>query len=337
MDAFDDRDRDRAALARLRELPDYEPARDLLPGLLERLPSRRDAFRPFRFAAAAALLLALAGPAFVARPADLLPLVDGRPLAWNETFRADRFRELRVPGVGTLRADRGAVLRFRDPRRVDLEAGEVFAEVSRGFEIRAPGASARVRGTRFGVRAPDTVYVVDGAVDVVAAGGSLRLGPRQACVGPRLVEISLEDRLAWLARHERDGLRLVLDPGERAVVTPGAPLRWTLRLESSALAPVYLGRPADLSQRFSLLIGASSAPLDASRISLRAAAPLVGGLVRLDAGHPVVLEGAVDPALFRERGGVSVRAVFHAPADDEDRVWTGTLRSAPVFVEVRQP
>jgi hypothetical protein len=219
-----------------------------------------------------------------------------------------------------------------------LEAGEVFAEIEpsgRGFELRAPAASARVHGTRFGVRAPDTVYVVEGSAEVASGSARLRLGADQASVGPRLATLSAADHLQWLARHERPALRLSLDPGAHGVITPGAPLRWTLRVESDALAPVFLGRPRDLSLQVALLCGGALAPLDAASLRLIQAAPSADGLVRCDSAHPVVLECAVEPGLFREKGPAVVRAILSSGLNGPDPVWVGTVRSAPVTVEVR--
>ncbi len=334
-----ERDGLHAVRARFAALPAFEASRPLWPLIESKLPPRRSSGGWLRFAAAAGILVALASFLYVGT-APVLPVVVGTAttLRWGERFQADRFLSLSVPGVGTLRLDRGSALRFESPRCAVLEAGEVFADIEpsgRGFEIRSAGAVARVHGTRFGVRAPETVYVVEGAVEVRSGAAVLKLGPRQVSVGARLAELSIEDHLQWLARHERPALRLVLDPREQTAVTPGAPLRWTLRLESDALAPLILGRPRDLSQYFSLLVNGAVAPIDAARVRFLSAAPAANGLVRCDSAHPVLLECAVDPGLFREKGSVAVRAVFTSGVHDREEVWVGTVRSPPVTVEVR--
>jgi ferric-dicitrate binding protein FerR (iron transport regulator) len=329
-----ERDEIRSALGLLSALPEFAPATSVWPALARRLPVPRPFSTALRLAAAAAVLAAVASFLFAggATRGAPLPIVLGSaaPLRWGEIFRAERFCSIAVPGVGTLRLDRGSALRFEHPRLAVLEAGEVFAEIEpsgRGFELRSSGAAARVHGTRFGVRAPETVYVVEGSVEVRSAGAVLT-------VGARMVDLSAEDHLQWLARHEHAPLRLVLDPGAHARVTAGAPLRWTLRLESDALVPVLLGGPRELSQYFSLIVDGHVVPLDASGVRLVEAAPADGGLLRCDAAHPVTVECAVDPALFRSRGRVAVRGVFTSGVHDLDRVWVGTIRSPSVNVEV---
>ena len=58
------------------------------------------------------------------------------------------------------------------------------------------------------------------------------------------------------------------------------------------------------------------------------------GLVRLDVSHPCVLECAVDPGLFTEKGRFQVRAVYTSGAQSPEAAWVGTVRSPPVTVEV---
>ena len=153
---------------------------------------------------------------------------------------------------------------------------------------------------------------------------------------PVRVEISVDDSLRWLARYERPEVRLVLDPLDKTTITPGAPLSWHLKLETDALAPLYLGKPRDLSQFFSLVINETTVlPLDVAGVSLKTGSPASNGLVRLDVSHSCILECAVDPALFREKGSATVRAVYNSGAQAPDGAWVGTVRSAAVRVEVK--
>ncbi|RPH35720.1 MAG: hypothetical protein EHM91_16860 [Planctomycetota bacterium] len=59
------------------------------------------------------------------------------------------------------------------------------------------------------------------------------------------------------------------------------------------------------------------------------------GLVRLDVTHPCILECAVDPALFVEKGRVNVRAVITSGNPASESHWEGTVRSQSLTVEVR--
>jgi hypothetical protein len=149
------------------------------------------------------------------------------------------------------------------------------------------------------------------------------------------MEIGVDDHLHWLARHERPTLRLKLDPRDQTTVTPGAPLKWNLILETDALAPLTLGKPRDISQFFSLVIEGVSVPLDATRISLKDATHAANGLVRLDGSHPCLIECAIDPVLFSEKGRVTLRALFTSGAHVPENGWVGTVRSQLITVEVR--
>jgi len=270
-----------------------------------------------------------------------LPVVveTGKALkSWNDRYTAEHFTTLLIPDVGILKLNRNASLRFESPRCVLLESGEVFAEIipsGKGFEIRSGESTVRVKGTRFGVTAPSTVYVVEGAVEVTSPRGHLSLGPRQASVESRLVEIGVEDHLRWLAQYERPAVRLKLDPRDQTIITPGAPLKWNLILETDALAPLTLGKLRDVSQYFTLIVDGSSRPLDASRVTIKDARTGTNGLVRLDVTHPCILECAVDPGLFPEKGRLNVRAVFTSGNPATDTLWEGTVRSQSVTVEVR--
>jgi hypothetical protein len=294
-------------------------------------------------AAAASIMVAVLSFAVVmkATRTEALPEVVGAGKAitsWNQRYSAPQFSTLRIPDVGTLKLNKNATLRFENPRSIVLESGEVFAEImpsGRGFEIRSGESTVRVKGTKFGVTAPSTVYVVEGAVEVSTPRGHLSLGPRQAAVESRLVEISAEDYLRWLAQYERPSVRLKLDPRDQTTITPGAPLKWNLILETDALAPLTLGKPRDVSQFFSLIVDGVARPLDAGRVTVRDAQTGPNGLVRLNVTHPCTLECAVDPGLFPEKGRVSVLAVFTSGNPAADHLWEGTLRSQTITLEVR--
>lgn len=333
-----------SALSLLKALPDLEPSPETWNRIATRLPARKPAAFKFwlRAAAAASIMVAALSFAVVANMprTGALPVDDtGKAFSsWKERYTAAKFTTLIIPDVGTLKLNKNATLRFENPRSVVLESGEIFAEITpsgRGFEIRSGESTVRVKGTRFGVTAPSTVYVVEGAVEVTSPRGRLSLGAQQAAVESRLVEIGAEDHLRWLAQYERPSVRLTLDPRDQTTITPGAPLKWHLILETDALAPLTLGKPRDVSQFFSLIVDGVARPLDAARVTVKDARSGPNGVVRLNVTHPCILECAVDPGLFPEKGRVSVRAGFTSGNPAAENLWEGALRSQPVTVEVR--
>jgi hypothetical protein len=336
-----------SALSLLKALPDIEPSPETWKKIATKLPTRRP-LPTTRYglwaAAAASIMVAVLSFAVVMNATTrtgALPVVveTGKALnSWNDRYTAEQFTTLLIPDVGTLKLNKSASLRFENPRSVVLETGEVFAEIipsGKGFQIRFGESIVQVKGTKFGVTAPSTVYVVEGAVEVTTPRGHLSLGPRQVAVESRLIEIGAEDYLRWLARYERPAVRLKLDPRDQTIITPGAPLKWNLILETDALAPLTLGKPRDVSQYFTLIVEGSSRPLDASRVRVKEARTGPNGLVRLDVTHPCVLECAVDPSLFPEKGRLNLRAVFTSGNPAAETLWEGTVRSQSVTVEVR--
>jgi hypothetical protein len=339
----------KSTLSLLKHLPDLDPSPDLWQKIECRLETQAPAapVHNFKFwlraAAAASILAAALSFAVVVNTTrtGALPVVveTGKAISsWSERYTAEQFTTLLIPDVGTLKLNKNATLRFESPRSVVLESGEVFADIQRsgqGFEIRSGDSTVRVKGTRFGVTAPSTVYVVEGAVEVNSPRGHLNLGPQQASVESRLTEIGAEDHLRWLLQYERPAVRLKLDPRDQTTITPGAPLKWHLILETDALAPLTLGKPRDVSQFFSLIVNGVGRPIDASRVTVKEARGGANGLVRLDVTHPCILECAVDPNLFLEKGRVNVRAVFTSGNPAADHLWEGTVRSQAITVEVR--
>jgi hypothetical protein len=332
-----------SSLSLLKALPEFEPPARVWEKIERQLPRREPPALRFwlRAAAAASLVVALLSFAVVATMprAGALPVVEGgRALNWNEPFHAAQFARIAVPDVGTLRIDENTTLRFTDSRHVTLESGQVFADIlpsGAGFEIKTPESTVRVHGTRFGVTTPSTVYVVEGRVEVNSPRGRLTVGPDQVAVGTAFVSVSPAEHLRWLAEHERPVVRLTLDPRDQTAITPGSPLKWRLILETDALAPLYLAPPRDGSQFFALLINGTSVSLDPNRAELREAAPGPNGLVRLDVSHRCVIECAVDPGLFREKGRAQARAVLTSGVNAPERAWIGIAQSDLVTVEVR--
>jgi len=335
------------ALSLLHALPEIDPSPETWKKIETKLPSHQPA-RTLKFwlraAMAASIMVAALTFAVVVNTTPRtggLPVVveTGKPLSsWNDRYTAEQFSTLLIPDVGLLKLNKNAALRFENSRRVVLESGDVFAEIrpsGKGFEIRSGESTVRVKGTKFGVSAPSTVYVVEGAVEVSSPRGQLHLGPRQASVESRLVELGAEDHLRWLAQYERPAVRLKLDPQDLTTITPGAPLKWNLILETDALAPLTLGKPRDVSQYFSLIVNNVARPLDATRITIKDARSGPAGSIRLDVAHPCVLECAVDPGLFHEKGRAWVSVVFTTGGPGVETSWEGSARSQSVAVEVR--
>jgi hypothetical protein len=336
------------SLALLEALPEISALPETWKKIEARLaPLPATASRPgvFRFwlraAAAASLLVAAASFILLAvmPRSGALPVVaeTHKALNWNEPFTAPAYTQIEIPDVGILKLKENTTLRLPGPRLCLLEQGEVFAEIvpsGRGFELRSGETTVTVHGTKFGVAATGAVYVVEGRVAVASPRGRLELTRGQAVNGD-LVEVNADEYLRWLARYERPDVRLTLDPRDQTTITPGAPLKWNLILETDALAPLYLGKPRDLSQFLTLVINDTPVPLDAAGVGLKTGGTAPNGLVRLDVAHSCVLECAVDPALFHDLGRASVRAVYTSGAQAPEGAWVGTVRSAPVHVEVK--
>jgi anti-sigma factor RsiW len=332
--------RTQSTLTLLHALPDLEPSPETWKKIEKRISPRKAPVLAFwaRTAAAASIAVAILSFAVVALMprARALPVVaeTSKALKWNEPLAAARYTTLNIPDVGTLKLKENTTVRLPHARACVLESGEVFADIlpsGRGFEIRTGDTTVRVHGTRFGVAAPATVYVVEGSVEVKSPRGSLELRPNQVAVGARLADLRAEDYLRWIS--ERASVRLALDPRDRTVVTPGGPLKWHLVLETDALAPLYLGNLRDVSQLLSLRINDTLVPLQSARLVEAAGGP--NGLIRLDVSHRCVIECDIDPVLFREKGTARVRAVFNSGAHAPEKAWVGVLKSNEITVEVR--
>lgn len=337
-----------SALALLKTLPDLEPTPDPWKRIEEQItpvptPARRPVFATWlRVAAAACVVVALASFVVLATMSrtGALPVVaeTGKALSWNEAFTAEQFTTLALSDVGTLKLNQGTTLRFKNSLTCVLESGDLFADIlpsGKGFSVVSGETTVSVQGTRFGVTAPSTVYVVEGRVSIRSPQGRFELSPRQVAVGPKLMNVEPGDYLHWLVRHERPEVRLRLDPRERTTITPGSPLKWHLILETDSVAPLYLGTLRDVSQLFSLLVDGMPISLDPNSTRALEATPASNGLLRLDVSHPYVLECSVDPGLFSRKGRVEVRARFVSGDHAPDKAWKGFLESEKITVEVK--
>ncbi len=338
-----------SSLALLHALPEIEASPETWHRIQANLPRRRSAAPArtwIRLAAAASILVALGSFALILtmRRTGALPVDVGtsKAIPWKTPFLASHFTTIAIPDVGILKLNERTRLEFLDARTVVLESGEVFADIApsgRGFELRSGDASIRVRGTRFGVTSPSTVYVVEGRVRVTTRTEEFDLGPNQAAVrthaATRFVELGSGDYFQWLARHERPAVRLRLDPRDQTTITPGSPLKWHLTLETDSPVPLYLADLRAVSQYLSLDIDGTAVPLDPAGAVVKQASSGPNNLLRLDVTHPCVIECSVDPGLFRQKGRAAVRAYFVSGPGMPDRAWVGIAKSDLVHVEVR--
>jgi ferric-dicitrate binding protein FerR (iron transport regulator) len=335
-----------SALALLKAIDDVTPSESVwtrIESNIAPIPARRaGGLRPIlRFAAAASFLVAALSFIFVAtvpRPthaatvslvapdSDLRP---GQRLVTGETFRAPTYVVLTLPDIGLIKLNRDTEVCFRRNNRIELLKGELFAEVTRGFEVKSRDALVTVHGTRFGVRAseaPSTIYVVEGKVEVAAGGQKLAIdGGRMATVGGAAGALD-EDALGWMARHERTMLTLDAPKTLRQGDAP----TWQIAFRTSSSAPLQLEPLRELSQQLFLTV------VDPNRKEYSARlAGVVGrdvrhganGLVRLDVFTPAVLEYRVDPVLFPAPGRYTVTLGYQGRQ--------GALATDPITIEVR--
>ncbi|MHC4605312.1 MAG: FecR domain-containing protein [Planctomycetota bacterium] len=298
-------------------------------------------------AALSFLLLFAARPDIAATVSKIVPpdgapsLQIGQSIPLGEVFTAETFVELALPDVGILKLDRGTRIEFETHRRVRIFSGDLFAEVypaGKGFVVEAPGATATVLGTSFGVRVGDavTVYVVkgqvrfsgsglDGAVD---AGSIVRTG-----VVPMLMEGGRASEFAaWIRAYESPDLWVHAEPGEKS---------WTVVLNTNSPVPVVLGSFEDSRSRLYAEIEpavgpASAIRLDADAIEVEYGLTDADGTMRLDASHPCRLSVRLKPELFQGGAGrYRVRIWYYGtPEPGEGDIWMGRAASPPAGTEI---
>ncbi len=337
---------DQSALALLKALPEITACDDVWRNLAREtapkaVPTRRAGalLGLIRLAAAASLLVAALSFVFIAtvpRPThaadvsfvapDATVVRPGTRIMTGQPFRAPTYVVLTVPDAGLLRLSRGTEISFDDPHRVHLIKGEVFAEVTRGFVVRSHDAIVTVQGTRFGVRAdsaPSTIYVVEGRVDVAAGAQKLALeAGRMATVGGAPGQLD-EERLGWLAQHER--IQLALEPPRPSSFVLGDAPTWRFAFRTTSSAPLPLEPLKELHEQLYLKIVNADRKEYVARLGSGVSG--VEGGVRLDVMTPCVLSYRVDPALFPMRGRYTVTLVYQGRQ--------GVLTSEPRQIEVR--
>ncbi|MCE9581646.1 MAG: FecR domain-containing protein [Planctomycetes bacterium] len=104
-----------------------------------------------------------------------IPMKPGGTLAQGETLVMDPGAAaiFTMEGVGKFRVAGGSTLKISGPRSIDLEKGEIIADITpggKGFEINAPQARATVLGTLF------RVYAADSRTALTVARGTVQFG-----------------------------------------------------------------------------------------------------------------------------------------------------------------
>lgn len=328
----------RSVLSLLHELPEIEPAPEVWTRIEQEI-ARPRRVQPARrwapLAAAAAVLVAVAsfllyprstGPELAATVSQVSPgspLVPGTNIQVGETFHTPTFATLTLPGTGTLKLNRNTTLRFDSRRRVTLLEGELFAEVNRGFEVQTGDTTVTVQGTKFGVKANQAVYVLEGRVLVRGPQGQISLSDNEASdLRPeRIRHETVQAYLRWLQSMESPTLTLKLR-SKSAKVEPGKPIE--LELVFTSDAPILLDNLRSYDNLLLLLVdGKFSVNLDPTRLS-------TNGDLLLDVHKEVVLTYRVEPGIFQEPGRHAVSAVFILRD-----LRLQSVESEPITIEVR--
>ncbi len=226
----------RGLLAQLDSLPEITPS----PAVWNHLqmassgtPRRSRGWVPSSMAAAL-LLAVLVGLLFLAPGRkQIAAMTAGKtPLYIEENFSTPEVMELTLPGSGTLLLRENTEIRFTGPRTLVLNRGEVLAEVGKGFEIQHRNTRVIVEGTRFGVKAGEAVYVLEGEVRVVGAGGEIELNSGEAAtlLPGRISGGVAQIDLGWIPLP---GLAITLEKDAGAGLRRGEEITWTVSFSSS--------------------------------------------------------------------------------------------------------
>lgn len=338
---------------------------------LEAAPARVSAWVWRTFAAAAALLIAasafsLFGPGSPASPAPVARLErvgdgvavyrasggareamkPGASLSTGETLALDpgAAAVFAIEGVGRFRVAGGTTLRMADSRTIELQSGEVIADIrpnARGFRIVGPQARAVVLGTLFRVCAAEgrtALTVARGAVTFANGEGSVevRAGYQSTAGAGTAPAAPLElaaDAADWdLFASLAPAPRVKLELGAAA---PGKPVPFTLILTSDAPTLVE----SVVSERTYVILTLED-PAGARRLVRLSAADLTAswdlpprnGLVSIDRQNRLVLKGrlpAPDVA-----GSWTASALFASGGREES--WAGYAESAAEKLEVQR-
>ena len=249
-----------------------------------------------------------------------------------------------IDGVGRFRVAGGSTLRITGPRAIQLEKGELVADITpggKGFEISAPQAHAKVLGTLFRVCATDdrtALTVARGTVKFSNSAGSVDVmaGFQSAAVTGKSPAAPLElasDAADWdLFRSVAPGPRVELTV---EATSTGKPVPFQITLKSDAPTVVEAG----VTERTYIILTLES-PSGARRLVRLAAGELsatsdgqvLHGLASIDREMRLVLKG--------ELRGLDAEGTWHVSAlfasGGREDSWAGYAESQTVAIEVKR-
>lgn len=274
------------------------------------------------------------------RPVDgATDLRPGQTIGLNQPFTARSYTVLTVPDVGILKLNRDTKIEFVSRRKIRLHSGELFADIEpggRGFEVEGPDATARVHGTKFGMRTGQTtlLYVIKGRVELTTPAGSVEVTGEQSAVAspkPAIAETTGASRHAeWIAAYESPALWIEAKPGRQT---------WTVTLSTNSPAPLFLRDLRDAAGHlYAVIQHEKSEPyvvrLEAEALRVDQALPGPNGLLRLDVTHSCMFSATLEPGLFRHGPGRYHVSIGYMSMPDAERrsLWSGRAESLPVEV-----
>jgi len=257
--------------------------------------------------------------------------------------------QLRLSSGVAVDLNSGTVLELFDPNSLYMHAGEVYvvARPGTGFTIKTKSANVRVAGTRFTVLVQDDstrVTVVEGAVEVRNAKGKVMVNPGQAASvakgsAPRPpVATDPAKAIGWTLEPEP---KISLSLSARRL-RQGGSLTAQITVINPKAEPMSIYAPGGVQPFYMFRITgphrSSSWVEQASPILSSAAA---GGpraaTISIDPGGRHSFKCAL-PKLTAAPGDYTVSAIYYAyrVEDAPKWLWTGTIESSPVKVEVTE-
>ncbi|KAF0244907.1 MAG: hypothetical protein FD180_2128 [Planctomycetota bacterium] len=270
----------------------------------------------------------------------------GATLAQGETLVMDPGAAaiFTIDGVGRFRVAGGSTLRIAGPRAIQLEKGELVADITpggKGFEIAAPQARATVQGTLFRVCATDdrtALTVARGSVKFHNGSGSVNVmaGFQSAAVAGKSPAAPLElaaDAADWdLFRSVAPGPRVELTV---EATSAGKPVPFQITLKSDAPTVVEAG----VTERTYIILTLESPSgvrrlvrLAAGELTATCDGQLLHGLASIDQEKRLVLKGELRG--LDAEGTWRVSALF-ASGGREDS-WAGYAESQMAAIEVKR-
>lgn len=274
------------------------------------------------------------------------PMKPGGTLALGETLTMDpgAAAVFTIEGAGRFRVAGGTTLKMTGKRTIELEKGEVIADIipgGKGFEIKAPQARATVLGTLFCVRATEgrtALTVARGTVNFSNPSGSVDVlagfqSTAAAGVSPAAPLELASDAADWdLFASVAPSPRVELSIGD---ALPGKPVPFTIALSSDAPTMVETG----VTERTYVILTLED-PSGARRLvrlasgDLKATCdqPATRGLVSIDREHRLLLAGELRG--LDSAGTWKISALFASGGREES--WAGYAESATSKIEVKK-